>query len=170
MDALSAVAVAGVLGLNLEEIKAGLESYSPVGMRMRVQELKGGITLLNDAYNANPASTCASLEALAAIVGRRRIALLGDMLELGAFEAQSHLQVVEAAVASGIEVLGLVGPLFREASSAAQGRIELHLTDTAEAMGVRLSGELREGDVLLLKGSRGLAMERVLHGLGLQET
>jgi len=141
-----------------------------VGMRMRIQELEGGITLLNDAYNANPASTCASLETLAAIEGRRRIALLGDMLELGGFEAQSHLEVVEAAVSAGIEVLGLVGPRFRAASCAAEGRIELHLSDTAEDMGARLSGQLRQGDVLLLKGSRGLAMERVLHGLGLQET
>ena len=169
LDALSAAAVGVAIGLSLEEITVGLEAYRPVGMRMRIQEMAGGITLLNDAYNANPASTKASLDTLALIDGRRRIALLGDMLELGAFEAVSHSQVVEAAVASGIEILGLVGPRYAAAANLADGRIELHLTNTAEDMGELLAGQLQSGDVVLLKGSRGLAMERVLQGLGLQE-
>jgi UDP-N-acetylmuramoyl-tripeptide--D-alanyl-D-alanine ligase len=169
MDALSAAAVAVGVGLNLKEIKAGLEAYAPVGMRMRIQEMKGGITLINDAYNANPASTCASLETLAKLAGRRRIALLGDMLELGEFEAESHVRVVEAALASGVEVLGLVGKRYAAAASVAQGRVELLMSDTAEDMGNLLAGQLQSGDVVLLKGSRGLAMERVLQGLGLQE-
>lgn len=169
LDALSAAAIGVGVGLSLEQIRIGLEAYRPVGMRMRIQEMAGGITLLNDAYNANPASTKASLDTLALIDGRRRIALLGDMLELGAFEVESHSQVVEAAVASGIEVLGLVGPRYAEAASLVKGRIELHLTNTAEDMGALLAGRLQSGDVVLLKGSRGLAMERVLQGLGLQE-
>lgn len=169
MDALSAAAVGVSLGLNLQEIKAGLSAYVPVGMRMRIQEMQGGITLLNDAYNANPASTCASLETLAALKGRRRVALLGDMLELGDFEAESHLLVVEAAVAAGVEILGLVGERYAAAASVAQGRVELLMTETAEDMGNLLAGKLQSGDVVLLKGSRGLAMERVLQGLGLQE-
>jgi UDP-N-acetylmuramoyl-tripeptide--D-alanyl-D-alanine ligase len=169
LDAISAAAIGVGLGLSLEEIRTGLEAYRPVGMRMRIQEMAGGITLLNDAYNANPASTKASLDTLALIDGRRRIALLGDMLELGTFEMESHSQVVEAAVASGIEVLGLVGPRYAAVASLVKGRIELHLTNTAEDMGALLAGRLQSGDVVLLKGSRGLAMERVLQGLGLQE-
>jgi len=169
MDALSAVAIGVCLGLSLSEIKAGLTTFEPVGMRMRIQELSGGITLLNDAYNANPASTLASLETLSSIKGRRRIALLGDMLELGSFEAESHREIVCAALDSGIEILGIVGPRFRQAAEAVSGATEIHLADTAEAMGLLLANRLGEGDVLLLKGSRGLAMERVLHGLGLQE-
>ena len=169
IDALSAAAIGVCLGLGLPKIKDGLMAFEPVGMRMRIQELSGGITLLNDAYNANPASTLASLETLASIQGRRRIALLGDMLELGKFEAESHREIVRAALDSGIEVLGLVGPRFRQAAEAVPDATEIHLADTAEAMGLLLTDRLGEGDVLLLKGSRGLAMERVLHGLGLQE-
>jgi UDP-N-acetylmuramoyl-tripeptide--D-alanyl-D-alanine ligase len=169
MDALSAAAVGVGVGLSLKEIKAGLEAYAPVGMRMRIQEMQGGITLLNDAYNANPASTCASLDTLAALEGRRRVALLGDMLELGAFEAESHMLVVEAAVSAGVEVLGLVGERYAAAASVAEGRVELVMAETAEDMGKLLAGKLQSGDVVLLKVSRGLAMERVLQGLGLQE-
>ncbi len=97
LDACAAAAVGWVLGVDTDSIAAGLGRYQPVGMRMRVEQ-RGGITVLNDAYNANPASMRAALETLAAIRGRRRVALLGDMLELGAGEDQAHREIVELAV------------------------------------------------------------------------
>ncbi|MEC7240353.1 MAG: UDP-N-acetylmuramoyl-tripeptide--D-alanyl-D-alanine ligase [Myxococcota bacterium] len=169
VDALSAAAIGHELGLSLAEIARGLQHYRPVGMRMRIEQLPGGVTLLNDAYNANPASTLASLETLASIQGRRRIALLGDMLELGQFEATSHREVMEAALASGIERVGFVGPRF---GAVVKGRLEtgrVHHTETSEEMGRWVAGLLQNSDVLLLKGSRGLAMERVLHELKVSE-
>ena len=169
MDALSAAVVGQEMGLSLEQIRVGLEAYRPVGMRMRIQELAGGVTLLNDAYNANPASTLASLETLASIEGRRRIALLGDMLELGRFEATSHREVVEAALSSGIEVLGFVGPRYESALQGMSLSPLIHHAKTSEEMGAWVAQHLQEFDVLLLKGSRGLAMERVLQELKVLE-
>lgn len=169
VDALSAAVIGQELGLSLEEIARGLEAYRPVGMRMRIEELPGGVTLLNDAYNANPASTLASLETLVSIQGRRRIALLGDMLELGEFERSSHQEVMEAALGSGIERIGFVGPRYGE---VVQGRLvegRVHHTKTSEEMGRWVADLLEDSDVLLLKGSRGLAMERVLQELKVVE-
>jgi UDP-N-acetylmuramoyl-tripeptide--D-alanyl-D-alanine ligase len=168
MDALSALAVAHALGVGKEAVLRGLSSYKPVGMRMRIEEHSGGITVLNDAYNANPASTQASLRTLAAVKQRRRVALLGDMLELGEFEAQCHRELVEEALESGVEVLGFVGPRYRAAVEFLGVTERVALADSAEEMGAWLSEHLLEEDVLLIKGSRGLAMERVVHALGLE--
>ena len=169
VDALSAAVIGQELGLSLAEITRGLEDYRPVGMRMRIEQLSGGVTLLNDAYNANPASTLASLETLANIRGRRRIALLGDMLELGAFEVSSHKEVVEAALASGIEAVGFVGPRYGAVVEGCLEEGRVHHTETSEEMGRWVAGLLQNSDVLLLKGSRGLAMERVLQELKVLE-
>ena len=137
---------------------------------MRIEEHGRGITVLNDAYNANPASTLASLRTLVGVEGRRRVAMLGDMLELGEFELQCHRELVEEALESGVEILGFVGPRYRSAVESLGVTEQVTLTDSAEEMGAWLSEHIREGDVLLIKGSRGLAMERVLRALGLEES
>jgi len=159
LDACAAAAVGWVLGVDTDSIAAGLGRYRPVGMRMRVEQ-RGGITVLNDAYNANPASMKAALETLAAIRGRRRIALLGDMLELGADEDEAHREIVELAVSLDLDLIGLAGPRMTRCVPPG-ALIAADSTELAQL----LIGELRDGDVVLVKGSRGARMERALDGL-----
>ena len=139
-------------------------------MRMRVERLPGGVIVLNDAYNANPDSVRAALETLASLPGRR-IALLGDMLELGSAEARAHEEIATLAGTLGLDLVGLAGPRMAAAApfvamgKPGPGAGEVVVAEDAEALGQALSGRLAEGDVVLLKGSRGAGMERVLQSL-----
>ncbi len=170
-DACAAIAVGVALRVPAERMAARLARYEPVGMRLRVELGPRGERFLNDAYNANPVSMAASLQTLGSITGLRRLALLGDMLELGSDEARAHDEVLErvlqAQQASELAVVGLVGPRFAAAVArrgAAPGEHLLVEADS-EALGQRLAPLLLPDDVVLLKGSRGIAMERTLHTL-----
>jgi UDP-N-acetylmuramoyl-tripeptide--D-alanyl-D-alanine ligase len=170
-DACAAIAVGVALRVPAERMAARLARYEPVGMRLRVESGPRGERFLNDAYNANPVSMAASLETLGSITGHRRLAMLGDMLELGSDEARAHDEVLErvlmALEAGELALVGLVGPRFaaavqRRASGPDEG---LLVEAEAEALGRRLAPLLQPDDVVLLKGSRGIAMERTLHTL-----
>lgn len=163
-DAAAALAVALALGVDMADAAEALGNYQPVGMRMKREPLPHGAVALNDAYNANPASMEASLRALATLPGRRA-AVLGDMLELGPAEGRWHAEVAEVAGSLGLDLLVLVGPRMSRAASHAHGHTQvwsavdgLHLVD-------QLRDWLREGDVVLFKGSRGARVERILHRL-----
>jgi UDP-N-acetylmuramoyl-tripeptide--D-alanyl-D-alanine ligase len=160
-DAGAALAVAVALGLDVRRAAADLAAYEPVGMRMRPESLPGGVVAINDAYNANPASTKASLDTLASMPGRR-VAVLGDMLELGAGEAAFHREVAAHAAGLGLDLVVLVGPRMAAAADAAPGA---WVDATTEAVGPRLAAWLRPGDRVLFKGSRGARVERVLEAV-----
>jgi UDP-N-acetylmuramoyl-tripeptide--D-alanyl-D-alanine ligase len=167
LDACAAAGVAHALGVDPLSIVRGLASWAPVGMRMQVERLADGVVVLNDAYNANPASTAAALQALSASGGSRHIALLGDMLELGSAESKAHEDVIRQASALGLALLGLVGPRYGDHVGLAR---ELHgpevlVAEDSASLGELLKGRLQSGDVVLLKGSRGMRMERVLDRL-----
>jgi UDP-N-acetylmuramoyl-tripeptide--D-alanyl-D-alanine ligase len=165
-NAAAAAAVLVALELPLQDFTAALAGYQPVGMRMRVEDGPGGIRVLNDAYNANPASMVAAIGALASLGGVRRVALLGDMLELGPGEVDLHEQVLVEALSAGLDLLAVCGPRMREAAERLGSSAGLLVA--ADPVGLaELAGPLlRNGDVVLLKGSRGMAMERVLLALG----
>jgi UDP-N-acetylmuramoyl-tripeptide--D-alanyl-D-alanine ligase len=158
-NAAAALAVAHALDLDLHQAAAAMEAYTPVGMRMRRETLPGGVIALNDAYNANPQSMEASLKVLAACPGRR-IAVLGDMLELGADEAHWHAEIGGLAVALDLDLVVLVGALMGRAS-VAEAVCYAEPEDAVEP----LRAYLRAGDHVLVKGSRGARMERILHAL-----
>ncbi|MDI7248826.1 MAG: UDP-N-acetylmuramoyl-tripeptide--D-alanyl-D-alanine ligase [Bacillota bacterium] len=167
-NALAAAAVAWVMGLPLAEVVAGLQDPALSGMRMEVLHL-GGFTLLNDAYNASPTSTSAALETLAGIAGRRRLAVLGDMLELGPRTVPGHQEVGRLAARLGLDHLVTVGPLSRHLAAAAReegmpGERVTCVDSAREAIPV-LTGLLQEGDVVLVKGSRGMRLEQVVAAL-----
>ncbi len=165
LDALAAAAVGWALRVPKEAIAEGLSRYRPVGMRMRVEQ-RAGLTVLNDAYNANPASMKAALDTLAGLTGRRRVALLGDMLELGATEAEAHREIAEYAASLGLDLLGLCGPRMGAQRPDASGLVR---AEDSQALGAAVAGLLRPGDVVLVKGSRGARMERVLLQLDHEE-
>ncbi|MSQ42310.1 MAG: UDP-N-acetylmuramoyl-tripeptide--D-alanyl-D-alanine ligase [Dehalococcoidia bacterium] len=163
-NVLAAAATALADGLTLDAVTAALERLD-VPLRLRVRALPGGVTLLDDTYNASPASTRAALDLLAETPGRR-VALLGDMRELGALSAQSHAAIGRRA-AEVVDALYTVGELARgiaDAARAAGLREARHLKTKAEAEAA-LRATLRAGDALLVKGSRALALETVVEAL-----
>lgn len=167
MNAAAAAAVGLVMGCDLEEIRRGLEQFRPIAMRLERIPWEDR-TILNDAYNANPASMQAALETLSRFPGKgRRIAVLGDMLELGVAGVEAHRQIGRLVVSSKIAFLITMGT---HAERMAEGMDRDHVTvcrDPSEVAQVlrRVAGS---GDVILIKGSRGMRMERILDELGLK--
>lgn len=168
-NALLAVATGIALGLDLETALDGLRRFEPPPMRLEIVDLPSGARVLNDAYNANPASMQAALAALAAEPGRRRIAVLGEMWELGEGAGRYHREVGHAAGRLRIDRLVAVG---RHADQMADGAIEgglgseaVERAATTAAASERLTGTLGEGDVVLVKGSRAAHMEDIVQTL-----
>jgi UDP-N-acetylmuramoyl-tripeptide--D-alanyl-D-alanine ligase len=166
-NALAAAAVGMALGLGIEDIARGLAAARPVGGR-GVWKRAGDVAILDDTYNASPASVRAALDTLAARRGTRRaIVVLGDMLELGALSDEAHREVGRAIAALPADELvgvGRAAALAVEAARAA-GLGEAHHTATFEEAVTHLLKRLTPGDVVLVKGSRGMRMERVVDAL-----
>ena len=163
-NALAAAAVGHVLGLAPEAIVTGLEHARPVKGRC-VWRQAGAIRILDDTYNASPASLRAALDTLAAgRRGGRLLVTLGDMLELGDIAVEAHRDAGRAIAAAGVAELIGMGRLAREAVDAAReaGIAESRHTTTLEDTVAHLLKRLAPGDALLVKGSRGMRMERVV--------
>jgi UDP-N-acetylmuramoyl-tripeptide--D-alanyl-D-alanine ligase len=160
LNLLAAVAAARAVGV----IPTGrIEVVISAGRGER-RQLPGGVTLIDDCYNANPISVRAALEDLADTArDHRRVAVLGDMLELGPQAREFHLEVARQADRLGVEVLVTVGPLA-EAMTSAFSR-EAYAVGDARAAAVLLPTLLREGDFVLVKGSRGVGLEAVCRAL-----
>jgi UDP-N-acetylmuramoyl-tripeptide--D-alanyl-D-alanine ligase len=128
--------------------------------------LPDGVVVVNDCYNANPMSMRAALDELATTAAGRRVAVLGDMLELGTRdEERYHRELGEQARAAGVALLITVGPRAAWAGQSFGGGEHLHARD-ATAAATLLRERLAPGDTVLVKGSRGLALERVAEELG----
>ncbi len=167
---LRAAAVGLCEGLAWGEIIAGL-SMGQTQLRLVAVRTENGALILDDSYNASPESTLASLNLLKDLPGRH-IAVLGDMLELGPYEKSGHEMVGASAGEVADELIG-VGELSRiilaSARSAGLAAEHIHwVSDTAEAARL-LQGMLREGDVVLVKGSHGLRMDRIVSALEVVE-
>jgi len=167
VNALAAAGAAAALGLPLEAIARGLAAARPVKGRC-VWKRAGSVRILDDTYNANPVSVRAALETLAAAGdARRRIVVLGDMLELGAISEEAHREAGRAVAASGAAEFVGVGRWALAAVEAARaaGLSESHHAATFEDTVALLLKRLAPGDALLVKGSRGMRMERVVDAL-----
>lgn len=163
-SALAALGAAVLLGVPLDEAAIALETIEPPAHRMSVRRA-GDLTVIDDSYNASPAAVQAALALLREAPGRR-IAILGDMLELGTLSAEAHEAVGRDAAASA-DVLVAVGDLAATIALAAEqaGLRDVHrATDAADAL-VRVRQLLRPGDVVLVKGSRALALDRLADAL-----
>jgi UDP-N-acetylmuramyl pentapeptide synthase len=165
-NAAAALCVACVLGLPVREAAAALARFVPDRMRMDMRTVAGATVLL-DAYNANPESMLAALRTLAGLPGGRRIAVLGRMLELGADAPRLHEEVGAAAARLGVEVVvALMDDTGGYAAGAGRGGCPRVVSAGShrEAAEV-LAAELKAGDLVLLKGSRGARVECVLDSL-----
>ncbi len=164
-DALAALAVGLQLDIPLEDAAAALGNYRPAGMRENVVE-KGGITVIEDCYNASPDSMKAMAETLTlkGAPGRRKIAVIGDMLELGNYSEQAHALAGQYMAEAGIDLLITYGPLSRFAAESAREHGLRRVFDFQEKEDLirQLTGMLKPGDVVAVKGSRGMQMEEII--------
>lgn len=157
----------------LEAVRTGLAEFGGVPGRLRLVRNDPEISVLDDTYNANPASVLAALRTLVELPRRgRAVVVLGDMLELGEAEEALHAEVGEAAARLGVEVVVAVGPRSRSTAEAARGNgVEsVHVVSDAEEAARLLPTLIRPGDVVLVKGSRGMRMERALASIAPEKT
>jgi UDP-N-acetylmuramoyl-tripeptide--D-alanyl-D-alanine ligase len=169
-NALSAIAVACLFGVEVKQVKEALENFQSIPMRMEIVPLKGGKTLINDAYNANPHSMGLALETLVEVKEEgRAIAVLGDMLELGNFTKEAHEQLGEKVSELSIDFLLALGeeaPIVVE--SAIRHGFPLERVRVVESHSEAISilkQMIQNGDWILVKGSRRMAMEKIVEGL-----
>lgn len=164
-NALAAAGVGRAVGLSVEVIAERLSQAQPVSRwRMEVADTAAGYTVINDAYNANPESTRAALESLVAMPGRRW-AVLGEMRELGDQSADAHGEIGRMAVRLGVDRLVCVGdatsPMHLGAQAeGAQGEQSVLVPDMTAAQNL-LESEVRAGDVVLVKASRSIGLDRL---------
>ena len=162
-DALAAIGAGRALGVSSQRIAKGLGHFSGMPMRQEIISFPD-IVVLNDAYNANPASMAESIKALGQLDGKRKIAMLGDMLELGGFSEDSHREIGRLLVEEGYSEVYTFGEAARfialEAKSA--GLKAAYVCSSHLDMANLYFDHRKKGDVILVKGSRGLRMERVV--------
>lgn len=165
-NALAAAAVGRVLGLSVEQIREGLEKLQPVGGRFRLIETDK-MTIVDDCYNANPVSVKASLDVLSCAQGRK-VAILGDMFELGERENALHESVGSHAAQVGVDLLICVGARSRHTAEGAEktsGCGQVMRVDTLDELFEKLPGLLQKGDTVLVKASHGMHFEKVIEKL-----
>lgn len=169
VNALAAVAIGRHFGLTDEEIASGLAAMRPTGMRIERLVAPSGLTVLNDAYNASPTSTRASIELLQELGGfRRKIAVLGDMLELGEGGPAFHREIGALLNPERIDYVYTYGPLSKgiaEEAAAAYPEGRVHWFENKEQIASAVASVAGAGDVVLVKGSRGMSLEEVVHML-----
>ncbi|MDD3519219.1 MAG: cyanophycin synthetase, partial [Chromatiales bacterium] len=162
LNALAAAAAASALDIKPALIHQGLERVRPVPGRLHAMTGRHGLRLIDDSYNANPTSTAAAIEVLAAMPAPR-VLVLGDMLELGEASATLHRETGRRAAAAGIERLYACGDMTRHAVEGF-GTGGRHFDDQA-ALIEALKADLDGRESVLVKGSRGMRMERVVQAL-----
>jgi len=170
MNAMAAIAIGVALNIDLEAILSRVVKFHPMAMRFERVQLSNGVCMVNDSYNANPQSMKAAFRTVgSAKRAGRFIAVLGDMLELGEQSASLHHEVGRAAAESGIEELFVFGNFASEIAEGARegGMGDSHINeyDDMEALQRTVEEEIKAGDVLLVKGSRGMRMERIVEYL-----
>ncbi|MBT5856177.1 UDP-N-acetylmuramoyl-tripeptide--D-alanyl-D-alanine ligase [bacterium] len=143
------------LGVSDNEIEKGLKGYSPSDHRLNRIKV-GGVTIVDDSYNANPDGVRFALESIKTLRGRRLL-VLGDMLELGRFETQAHSDLVDPILDAGIAHVFALGKAVRHIPS---DRLSIEFFEDISVLNQRLKAEVKSGDVILVKGSRGLALEK----------
>ena len=168
-NALAAAAVGYQIGLSGQAIKSGLETFKPVAGRLNLRRTATGINIIDDTYNANPGSMRAALETLQAIKGSARgIAVIGDMLELGDQAASLHTDIGAWAARHDVDRLYITGNFASQVAAGAKSQgfpgADICI-GSQEALLKDLHAWLAPGDWVLVKGSRGMRMEKVVEGL-----
>ncbi|HIX83081.1 MAG TPA: UDP-N-acetylmuramoyl-tripeptide--D-alanyl-D-alanine ligase [Candidatus Megamonas gallistercoris] len=162
-NCLAALAVGYACGLTIEEMQKGLSSFRPTAMRFEYRKI-GDFSIINDAYNASPASTRAALKNLAQVANGRKILVMGDMFELGSVETAAHEAIAQQAQEAGVSVLITRGKLTENTAVKARelGMEQVYECESHEAAVAVLKKVLQKGDTVLFKGSHGMHMEKII--------
>ncbi len=161
-NAMLALAVARECGVPFETAKRGIEKMPQPKMRTAWTQL-GRVTLINDAYNANPGSSRAAIEMIAgADATRQRVIVLGTMRELGPASAKLHEEIAETALASGADLVAGIGEFADALNKVGSGRAEVVTADDVEDLWPKLESRLKPDSIILLKASRGVQLERLV--------
>lgn len=158
-NSLCATAVGNALGIDSKCIKSGIESFELTKKRMDITELKNGIKIINDAYNASYESMQASLKVLSEYKQNRKIAVLGDMFELGDYSKELHEKVGKEVIKNNIDILICTGENARFIVQKAKEKMNsknVYYVDTKEEIEVLLKEKAEKGDVILFKASNGM--------------
>ena len=165
LNALCALTVGKLLNLNNEEIKNGINSFELTAKRMEINHLKNNITIINDSYNASFESMKASILSLKNMKANRRIAVLGDMFELGEFSEKLHRKVGTEIYKNNIDKLFLIGEnakfIGNEAEKEGYENKNILYFETREDLAKALIENLKNGDVALIKASNGMKLFEV---------
>ena len=160
-NVMAALAVGTHFGVSLEDAVKAVEDYVPSNNRSQLTKTERN-TLIVDAYNANPSSMTVALNNLAAVVADKKVALLGDMLELGSDSAALHLEIAQLAFKSGVSLVCFVGAEFGKVWEGLSDKCGSQWFATSDELAKWLSENPLEGASVLIKGSRGTRMEKVL--------
>ena len=160
-NVLAALAGGAHFGVSIEEAVKAIEAYVPSNNRSQLTKTEKN-TLIVDAYNANPSSMTVALNNLAAVVADRKVALLGDMLELGSDSSALHSEIAQLAFDSGVSLVCFVGAEFGKVWDALQDKCGSLWFATSDELAQWLAENPVEGASVLIKGSRGTRMEKVL--------
>jgi len=165
-NSLAAIAVGRLFGLELDEIQNGLKMFKPGAMRLNIINMSDGLKVIDDAYNASPDSMVAALAILSQSKGNRKIAVLGDMLEMGSYSEKAHRDVGSAVAEYGIDILITRGEASKIIGEQAKqyGMDEKNVYNCPCNKDVieLLSTMVQKGDTILVKGSRGMRMEEIV--------
>ena len=166
LNALAGIAAGYALGMNDEEIKAGIEALVPLAGRNNLIETDS-LTIIDDCYNANPASTKASLDVLAK-ADTRQVAVLGDMFELGPTEKQMHYEVGKYAADLGIDILVCIGQLSEHMATGASeqcSKTQVFYFETKDDFFEQAESKLNQNDTVLVKASNGMKFSEIVNVL-----
>ena len=167
-NATAAAAVGLAAGIGPDEIRKGLEEWRPFKGRFELHRLDCGVNLIDDTYNANPNSVAMALKTLADVKGPGRgIVILGDMMELGVYASEAHYEIGKKAASTGVDFLFLLGTLSsahtsRGARDGGMNEGQIVICSDYKDVSGHINPILTGGDWVLVKGSRGMAMEKVV--------
>ncbi len=166
---LAAIAVGNYFKMNLLDIAKKLEKLEPPHGRMNPIEGVNNSLIIDDTYNSSPVSAKAALDTVEKMRAARRIAVLGDMMELGEDSESGHIQVIKKALSKNFDIIALVGKRMKKASESLSSeeisnKKIVYFNNPNEA-GMKINGSVREGDLILVKGSQAMRMEKIIENI-----
>jgi len=161
-NAMLALAAARECGVTAEDSARGIAGAAVPSMRVSWERLGARATLINDAYNANPASMKAAIDLLGGATGRQRVAVLGGMRELGVHASRLHEEIARYALASPVEILAGIGEMGEALQAAAGSDARVVAGHDVDELWAALAPRLASDAIILLKASRGVKLERIL--------